>query len=147
MFRSSLTTLMFAALVTAACGSGVREHWLYPAPHLVEGEGAVFIAHESHRVLEIDGEETAIRCWGEAQGPRPYAQEGSPCRLHIRPGEHTVTFSPAANSRDRVRVNFTARPGASYGLDWSTCRGSLGQTHQATCRVDVIELEGPPPTA
>jgi hypothetical protein len=127
-----------------ACGTGGREHWLYPGPHLEGSEEAVFIAQEEDQILAIDEEETAIRCWGEARGPRPYGQRLAFCRLHIQPGDHVVVFSPGPNSRDRIRLSFTALPGRSYGLDWSACRGSVNQTHQRTCLVNVVEIAGTP---
>ena len=133
-----------SSLLFVACGSGSREHWLYPGPRLEGSEDAVFVAQESDHVLAIDEEETAIRCWGEARGPRPYRQRLALCRLHIRPGDHVVVFSPGPNSRTRVRLGFTAAPGKSYALDWSACRGSVNQTHQRTCLVNVVEVTEPP---
>lgn len=140
--RPSLASMALAPLLTlaVACGTGSREYWLYPEPRLEGSEDAVFIAREDDQILAIDDEETAIRCWGELRGPRPYSQRDSLCRLHLRPGEHTVVFSPGPNSRDRVRLEFTALPGRSYGLDWSACRGSVNQTYQRTCLVNVVEL-------
>jgi len=140
--RPGLTSLVLASLLTlaVACGTGGREYWLYPGPRLEGPEDAVFVAREDDQILAIDDEETAIRCWGELRGPRPYGQRDSSCRLHIRPGEHIVVFSPGPNSRDRVRLEFTALPGKSYGLDWSACRGSVNQTYQRTCLVNVVEL-------
>lgn len=128
-------------LVLAGCGTGGLNYWLYPEPHLPESEEALFVANESHQLQSIDGEETASRCWGRRE-PQAYRQRRVLCRLHIRPGQHSVVFHPNEASRERVTLDFTALPGKVYGLDWSLCSASL-DGRQRTCRVEIVEIEKP----
>ena len=141
MSRLELPTLVLTALVVAGCGTG-RQYWLYPEPHLAEPEEALFLAHESHQLQSIDGQETYARCWGERRLPQAYRLKDVPCRLHIRPGQHSVVFLSRATSRERVGLSFTALPGKVYGLDWSACTTSL-DGHQQTCLVNIVEIEKP----
>ena len=139
MSRLGMACIALAAVVVAGCGAGGLNFWLYPGPHLPESEEALFIAQEGHQVQAIDGEDTALKCWGRRE-PQAYSQKSVACRLHIRPGEHSVVFHPNVSSRERVTVTFTAMPGRAYGLDWSQCSATLEGRRQ-TCRVDVVEIE------
>jgi hypothetical protein len=141
----STTRLALAAVVpmmVAGCGGGGLNFWLYPEPHLAEAEESVFVAHEDHGLQSIDGEETAIRCWGRRNEPQAYRQRGQLCRLHIRPGEHSVVFYSGVSSQERVTLSFTALPGRAYGLDRSQCT-STAEGHRQTCRVEVVEVDRP----
>lgn len=102
------------------------------------------LSMESRPVLAIDGEETAILCWGDTRHPQAYTTNDRTCRLRIRPGRHTVTFSPATNSLSRATTSFTAEAGKTYGLEWSQCRGTVDERnlHQSTCTVNVVERGG-----
>jgi hypothetical protein len=131
-----------AVLLAVACTSGGRQYWLYPEPHLTPAEEAVFVAYESHRVVSIDGEDTASRCWGQTVNePQAYRRNDLVCRLHLRPGQHSVVFEGRFAMRERNTVEFTAEAGKNYGLDWSDCMTPTGGYLQ-TCRVNVVELEG-----
>ena len=127
-------------LTLAGCGSGGGlNYWLYPEPQLAPAEEAVFLAHESHQVQSIDGEETAARCWGRVREYQAYSRNDLLCRLHIRPGEHSVVFVLSAGRAATAEVNFTALPGRTYGLDRSRCSAS-SRGSQQRCRVEVIEV-------
>lgn len=140
MSRLKLPLVVAATLVFAGCGSGGGlNYWLYPAPHLAATEEAVFVAHESHQVQSLDGEETAARCWGMVREQQAYRARDLLCRLHIRPGEHSVVFILSAGSTATGELNFTALPGRIYGLDRSRCSASSGGIRQR-CHVEVIEI-------
>ena len=138
--RLTLKSLAFVALL-AACSGGGRQYWLYPEPHLPPSEGAVFISFEGHQVQSVDGEETFSRCWGFAREPQAYSRRDIPCRLHLQPGEHYVSFRTGASTAQLRTVRFVAQPGKEYGLDWSAC-GSSPQGVAQTCEVRVIEVGG-----
>ena len=142
MSRLRLPYIALATLVVAGCGTGGRQYWLYPEPHLPEPEESLFVARENHQLQSIDGEETYSRCWGERTGPQAYRPNDVLCRLHIRPGQHTVVFHSSVTSRERVSLSFTALPGKTYGLERSACSTSL-DGRQQTCLVEVVELENP----
>lgn len=143
----SQSILLFVALATpvfAGCGSGGLEYWLYPEPHLTEPEEAVFMAHETHRVVSIDGEEIASRCTGEGIRPEAYARNETVCRLHIRPGRHSVMFHSSTTSLERLTLDFDAQPGESYGLTWSGCNATLDRDrHRQSCRIEVTQIRNP----
>lgn len=144
MSRQRLPFIALATLVVAGCGTGGFEYWLYPEPRLAEPEEALFVAHENHRVLSIDGEEIASSCTGEGRRPEAYQRNDVICRFHIRPGQHSVVFHPSITSRERMRLEFAALPGKVYGLTWSGCTASLDRDrHRQTCRVEVVEIEKP----
>ena len=128
------------ALMLLGCGGAGREYWLYPEPRLAPEEGAVFIAYESNRVVAIDGEEAGSRCWGQTvDKPQGYRLNDQICRLHIRPGKHTVTLEGRFALRERSTIEFTAEAGKSYGLEWSECFTPPGG-YQQSCRVNVVEV-------
>ena len=141
MSRLQWPYIALATLVVAGCGAGGLNFWLYPGPHLAESEEALFVAAEGHQLQSIDGEETASRCWGQRE-PQAYSQRSVLCRLHIRPGQHSVVFHPNVASRERVTLDFTALPGKVYGLDWSLCSTSAEGRRQS-CRVQIVEIEQP----
>ena len=136
-----LPLIALATLVAAGCGGG-KEYWLYPEPRLAEPEEAQFVVHENHRVMFINGEETAVRCWGDRSQPEGYRLKDVLCRLHILPGRHSVVFQPSVTSRESVRLEFTALPGKAYGLVWSSC-STTSDGRQETCQVDIVEIEKP----
>lgn len=142
MPRLQLPSIALATLVLAACGGGGLNYWLYPEPHLLESEEASFVAYESHLVQSIDGQDTVVKCWGGPRTPQAYTRKDSLCRLHIEPGQHSVVFFPGLGSRERVSLTFTALPGKSYGLDRSAC-GTTFEGRQATCRVEIKEIQDP----
>jgi len=134
--------IFLTSMLVLGCGGGGRQYWLYPEPHLPPAEEAVFVAYESHRVVAIDGDETASRCWGQVvDEPQAYRRNDLVCRLHLQPGPHTVTFEGRFALRERNNVDFTAEPGKAYGLDWSDCVTPPGG-YQQTCRVNVVEVGG-----
>ena len=142
MSRLKLPVIAAATLTLALAGCGGvggLNYWLYPEPHLAAEEEAVFVTYESHQVQSIDGEETAARCWGMVREQQAYRQRDLACRLHIAPGEHSVVFHPNARTATRSEVTFTALPGRIYGLDQSSCSGSLAGNQQR-CRVEVVEV-------
>ena len=141
MSRLKLPSIALITLVSAGCGGGGLNFWLYPEPHLAETEEALFVAYESHQLQSIDGEETKTRCWGEARGPQPYSRQDVLCRLHLRPGQHSVVLSTMVNDQQRVSLDFTAEAGKVYGLDRSGCTPS-GDARQRTCLVKIVEIEG-----
>jgi len=144
MSRYRLPSFALATLVAAGCGTGGLEYWLYPEPHLTEPEEALFVAHENHRVLSIDGEEIASRCTGEGMRPQAYQRNDVICRFHIRPGQHSVVFHSGITRLERMSLEFAAQPGKVYGLEWSGCKASLDMDgHRQTCRVEVVEIEKP----
>jgi hypothetical protein len=118
------------------------QYWLYAEPHLANGEDAVFAAYESHRLMSIDGEEAARRCWGDPKGSEAYRRTDRLCRLHILPGRHIVAVQVGVTDRQAQRVEFTAEAGKVYGLDWSACRTSL-QSSVRDCRIQIIEVKDP----
>jgi hypothetical protein len=139
-----LPCVLIVLLGAAACGTSGRHYWLYPTPHLTAEEEALFVTYESHRVISVDDDETAIRCWGdqERMGSQAYRVRSGPCRLHIQPGPHVVVFETSSTMRDRVSLEFVAEAGKSYGLDWSACVGQvIGEGHQRSCVVRVVEIE------
>lgn len=140
MARVSLPSSSLFILIVAGCGSGGLNFWLYPEPRFAESEESVFVAYEGHQLLSIDGEDTALRCWGRRTAPEAYSRRDIPCRLHILPGPHTIVIHPRVSSHERVSLEFTALPGRVYGLDRSGCTASVGNL-QETCLVKVVELE------
>jgi hypothetical protein len=144
MTRRETGFIVVAALLAVGCGGSGRNYWLYPEPRLAPEEEAVFVAYESHRVVAIDGEDAASRCWGRAVNePQAYTRNDRVCRLHLQPGRHTVVVEGRFTMRDRSTVEFTAEPGKSYGLLWSDCVTPSGGQQQ-TCRVNVVEVGGRP---
>jgi hypothetical protein len=142
MTGNHLTYIALVSSLIAGCTGGGREYWLYPEPHLAPQEEAVFVAYESHRVVSIDGEDTASRCWGKTMNePEAYRRNDAACRLHLQPGRHTVVLEGRFTMRGRQQVQFEAEAGKTYGLDWSDCITQSGG-YQQTCRVNVVELEG-----
>lgn len=137
-------SVLFVVLGALACSSGGLEYWLYPAPRLEPAAEALFVTYEDHRVVSIDSDETAIRCFGDLQrmGAQAYRQVNRrPCRLHIRPGPHEVVFETSLNG-ERMVVEFTAEAGKAYGLNWSDCRARMiAVGNQRTCNVQVVEVE------
>lgn len=142
MSRYRLPSIALATLVVAGCGAGGLNYWLYPEPHLAESEEAIFLALEGHQLQSIDGEDAASRCWGVGRTPQAYRRKDVICRLHIRPGQHSVVFHPSVTSRERVSLSFTALPGKVYGLDWSGC-SKTPDGRQETCLVNIVEIETP----
>ena len=140
MSRQQLPSIVLATLVIAGCGGGGLNFWLYPEPRLPEPEEATFVAYESHQLQAIDGEDTALKCWGGPTRPQAYTRTDRLCRLHILPGQHSVVFYPGRGSRDRVSLTFTALPGKAYGLNRSECAATAGGL-QEICRVEVVEIE------
>ncbi len=141
MARIRVRPITLAFLLFAGCTGGGHEYWLYPEPHLSPQDEAVFVAYESHRVVSIDGEDTASRCWGQTVNkPQAYRRNDLVCRLHLQPGQHTVVFEGRFTMRERNHVDFTAEPGKTYGLDWSDCLTATGGYLQ-TCRVNVMEID------
>ena len=67
MTRNHLACIALVSSLIAGCTGGGSQYWLYPEPHLPPAEEAVFVAYESHRVVSIDGEEAASRCWGQTR--------------------------------------------------------------------------------
>ena len=144
MSWSKLPSIALATLVAASCSTGGREYWLYPEPRLAEPEEALFVAHENHRVLSIDGEEIASSCTGEGMRPQAYRRNDIICRFHIRPGQHSVVFYSSITSRERMSLEFAAQPGGVYVLKWSGCEASLDtEGHRQTCRIEVVEIKTP----
>jgi hypothetical protein len=139
MYRLKLPSIALATVVLAGCGTGGLNYWLYPEPHLVESEEAVFVTYENHFLQSMDGEETSSRCWGDRR-PEAYTRRDVACRLHLQPGEHSAVFGTSAMSRNGVAVRFTAEPGKVFGLDRSSCR-VVGQEFQQTCRLAIMEIE------
>ena len=135
----AIATLALALTLAGCGGGGGLNYWLYPKPYLAAEEEAVFVTYEGHQVQSIDGEETAARCWGMVREQQAYRQRDLACRLHIAPGEHSVVFHANARTAARSEVTFTALPGRIYGLDWSSCAGSLAGNLQR-CRVEVVEV-------
>lgn len=139
MDTAKMRSLLLAALMVAGCGTGGLEYWLYPEPRLLPEEEAVLAAYESHRLLAIDGEDVAIKCWGEQKGSEGYRRTDRLCRLHLNPGKHQVDIQAGMTRRQAERLEFDALPGKVYGLDWSNCRTSL-ESSQRDCRVEIIEV-------
>jgi hypothetical protein len=145
MSWSKLPYIALATLISASCSTGGLEYWLYPGPRLAEPEEALFVAHERHRVLSIDGEEIASICTGEGmRRPQAYQRKDVTCRFHIRPGQHSVVFHPSPTSLERLSLEFAAQPGRVYGLGSSACEASLDMDgHRQTCRLEVVEIKTP----
>ena len=144
MFWSKLGFLATSALLVASCSSGGRNYWLYPDPPLPAAEEAVFVAHENHRVLAIDGEEITATCTGEGRRPQAYHHTEVVCRFHVQPGQHSVSFHPSLTSSEILSLEFAASPGKVYGLTWTGCGAYLDMDgHRKTCRVQVEEIENP----
>ncbi len=142
MKKGQLPFVALTSLLLLGCTGGGREYWLYPEPRLPPPEEALFVAYESHRVVSIDGDDTASRCWGQTvDRPQAYRRNDQVCRLHLRPGRHSVVFEGRFAMRERNSMEFTAEPGKAYGLDWSDCITPTGGYLQ-TCRVTVVELVG-----
>lgn len=140
MTRAQSPFIALAFLLVAACAGAGREYWLYPEPRLAPQEEAVFVGYESHRVVSIDGEDTASLCWGQTVNkPQAYRRNDLVCRLHIQPGQHTVVLEGRFALRERRSLDFTAEAGKVYGLNWSDCVTPPGG-YQQTCRVNVVEL-------
>lgn len=142
MVRPTLPVIAFAIAVAVGCGSGGLEYWLYPEPHLPESEEALFLAHEQQGLVAIDGEDTAVKCWGdrERMGSQAHRPRGLVCQLHIRPGQHSILFHTGLTVRERYRVEFVALPGKVCGLQTSGCVTTF-RGDQRTCRVEVVEIE------
>lgn len=134
-----LRPILLLALLGFGCGTGGLEYWLYPEPRLLPEEEAVLAAYESHRLLAIDGEDVAIKCWGERKGSEAYRRGDRLCRLHLSPGKHLVEVQVGVTGRQSERLEFTALPGKVYGLDLSNCRTSLNGS-VLDCRIDIIEV-------
>jgi len=132
-------SLLLVALMGAGCGTGGLEYWMYPEPRLSPENEAVIVAYESHRLLAIDGEDVARKCWGDQKGSEGYRRRDLVCRLHISPGNHEVTVQVGVTNRQAQRLEFSAAPGKAYGLDWSDCRTSL-QSSQRNCRIEIREI-------
>ena len=131
-----------AALVAASCSSGGYQYWLYPEPRLPEPEEALFVAHETHRVLSIDGEELASACSERDVRPQAYDQNDRICNYHILPGQHSVAFQSSTTSMETIMLDFGAEPGKTYGLTWTGCGAYLDMDgHRKTCRVNVEEIK------
>ncbi|NNM03689.1 MAG: hypothetical protein HKO65_01200, partial [Gemmatimonadetes bacterium] len=127
MTRSPLPYIALVALLVAGCTGGGRNYWLYPEPRLAPEEEALFVAYESHRLVSIDGEDTASRCWGQTVNePQAYRRNDLVCRLHLQPGRHTAVVEGRFTLRGRSSVDFTAEPGKVYGLVWSDCTTPVG---------------------
>lgn len=142
MTRNQSLLMVLASLLFVNCGGGGRQYWLYPEPHLAPPEEAIFMAYESHRVMAIDGDDTASLCWGQTVNePQGYRRNDQVCHLHLQPGRHTVVFEGGTALRSRTTVEFTAEAGKVYGLDLSACTTPAG-TFQQRCRVNVVEREG-----
>jgi hypothetical protein len=141
MVRFSTLLFVASSVVAIGCAGSGRNYWLYPEPRLAPEEEAVFVAYESHRVMAIDGEDTASRCWGQTVNePQAYRRNDLVCRLHLQPGRHTVVVEGRFALRGRSSLEFTAEAGKIYGLNWSDCVSPSGGNAQ-TCQVDVVELE------
>jgi len=143
MSMPRLRSIVLTSLIVAGCSTGGLEYWLYPEPRLPIEEEAVFASYESHRLLFLDGEDAATKCWGDrrmaAQG---YHRNDRLCRLHIRPGQHSLVFQTGLNNSQRANVDFTAEPGKVYGLMRSNCTSSGGGGQQ-NCQFSVAEIEKP----
>lgn len=145
MSKSTLPSIAIATVIAASCSTGGLEYWLYPEPRLAEPEEALFVAHESHRVLSIDGEEIASICTGEGmRRPQAYQRNDVTCRFHIRPGQHSVVFHASTTGLERMSLEFDALPGKAYGLSSSACTAYLDMDgHRQTCRLEVVEIKTP----
>ena len=140
MALPELRSILLTTFLLAGCGTGGLEYWLYPEPHLPPEEDAVLATYESNRLLFVDGEDAATKCWGDrrmaAQG---YRRNDRVCRLHIPPGQHTVVFQTGLNNRQRAQLGFTAVPGKVYGLRRSGCTTSPEGVQQ-NCRFEIVEI-------
>lgn len=144
MSRSKLPSIALAALFAAGCTTGGYQYWLYPGPHLPEAEEALFAAHETHRVLSLDGEELSSACSERDVRPQAYDRNDVVCRYHILPGQHSVAFQANISSMDLMTLDFEAQPGSTYGLIWTGCGAYLNMDiHRKTCRVNVVEIKTP----
>ena len=133
-----------AALVAASCSSGGYQYWLYPGPPLPEPEEAIFVAHENHRVVSIDGEELVSSCSRRDVRPQAYDRTDVVCRFHILPGQHSVAFQANITSMNLMNLDFAAQPGGTYGLIWTGCGAYLDMdSYRKTCRVNVVEIKAP----
>lgn len=142
MSRMTLPSIALATVVIAGCGGGGLNFWLYPEPRLPEAEEAIFLAYESHGLRAIDGEDAGSRCWDDQRRPEAYSRADVACRLHIKPGEHSVVVQTAPASRETVTLTFTAQAGKVYGVDRSSCTASSfsREARQQTCRVEIKEV-------
>jgi hypothetical protein len=104
-------------------------------------EEAMFVATEDQRVLSIDGDDTAVMCWGERErmATQAYRQKGLTCRLHLLPGRHVVGFQSGLTVRRRETVEFTAEPGTVYTLRRGECDTAYNGARQ-TCRYEIVEV-------
>ncbi len=134
-----LRTIFLTGLLLTGCGTGGLEYWLYPGPHLPPGEDAVLATSQSNRLLVVDDEEVASKCWGDWRATQGYQQNNRLCRLHLSPGRHIAVFQTGLNSRQQVQVPFTAEPGKVYGLRVSGCTASPGGVQQ-NCRFEIVEM-------
>jgi len=140
MSLPELRSIMFTSLLVIGCGTGGREYWLYPEPRLPPGEDAILATYESNRLLFVDDEDAATMCWGDRRmGAQAYRRTDMVCRLHIRPGRHTVVFQTGLNSRQQARLEFTAVAGKIYGLRQSGCTTSP-EGIQQNCRFEIVEV-------
>ena len=141
MSTANLRSVVLTSLVLAGCGAGGLEYWLYPEPRLPTEEEAVFATYESNRLLFLDGEDVATKCWGQRQmANQGYHRNDIICRLHIRPGRHTVVFNTGLNNQQRATMEFDALSGKVYGLSRSGCTTSP-TGNQGNCRFEVVEIE------
>lgn len=142
MSRMTLSSIALATVVSAGCGGGGLNFWLYPAPHLPEAEEAVFFAYESHGLRAIDGEDVGSKCWDDQRRPEGYSAPDIGCRLHLEPGEHTVAVHPSSTSRETVTLTFTAVAGKVYGVDRSGCSTSTltREARVQTCNMQIKEV-------
>lgn len=134
-----LRAVLFASLLLIGCGTGGLEYWLYPGPHLPPGEDAVLATSQSNRLLVVDDEEVASKCWGDWRAAQGYQRNDRLCRLHIPSGRHIAVFQAGLDSRQQIQVPFTAEPGKVYGLRQSGCTTAAGGVQQ-NCRFEIVEI-------
>jgi len=104
-------------------------------------EEAVFTTFESNRLMLLDGEDVATKCWGDRRmASQAYHRNDMACRLHIRPGKHSVVFQTGLNNSQRANLDFQAEPGKVYGLRRSGCTTSPAGVQQ-NCTFQVSEVE------
>ena len=140
MSLPELRSIIIASVMVAGCASGGLEYWLYPEPHLPPGEDAVMATYESNRLLLLDEEDAATMCWGDRRmAAQAYRRNDRVCRLHISPGRHSAVFQTGPNSRQQVRLEFTAVSGKVYGLRISGCTTS-SEGIQQNCRFEIVEV-------
>ena len=144
MSRPTWLSVFGTAFLLSACSGGGLQYWLYPEPHLPETQEAIFLAHEEHRVQYIGDERTDELCWGASREHQAYRQRKPMCRLHLRPGTHTLVVQTSGNTTvgEQRRLEFEAEAGKVYGIRKTGClTGVRGQ--QNACRIEVIEVSDP----